>query len=117
MKTRFFPLVMGVTGILTFGISTAPAEFEVSAGVSVHAASDFDASLGAQGTWVAVGSYGRCWRPSGVTVEWRPYCNGHWEWTDCGWYWVSYEPWGWACYHYGCWNFDPVIGWVWVPGI
>jgi hypothetical protein len=33
-----------------------------------------------------------------------------------GWYWVSEEPWAWACYHYGSWQFDPYYGWVWIPG-
>ena len=47
--------------------------------------------------------------------DWRPYCNGHWERTEDGWYWVSDEPWGWATYHYGRWDFDPAIGWYWVP--
>jgi len=50
-------------------------------------------------------------------VEWRPYCYGYWEWTDCGWYWVSDEPWAWACYHYGTWVYDSNYGWVWVPDI
>jgi hypothetical protein len=29
---------------------------------------------------------------------------------------VSYEPWGWATYHYGRWAYDPHYGWLWVPG-
>lgn len=61
--------------------------------------------------------YGRCWHPTGVTVEWRPYCDGQWVWTDCGWYWQSDEPWAWACYHYGRWASDSDFGWVWVPDI
>ncbi|HTL59574.1 MAG TPA: DUF6600 domain-containing protein, partial [Candidatus Limnocylindrales bacterium] len=52
-----------------------------------------------------------------VAVGWRPYCSGEWVWTDCGWYWHSEEPWGWACYHYGYWAEDPAYGWVWVPGV
>src|SRR5205814_6988424 len=76
----------------------------------------FEAPLAAQGSWVEVQSYGRCWRPAGVAVEWCPYCHGQWVWTDCGWYWASDEPWGWACYHYGCWVYDPVYAWIWVPG-
>ncbi len=36
-------------------------------------------------------------------------------WTDCGWYWVSSEPWAWATYHYGRWAYDPYDGWAWVP--
>ena len=36
-------------------------------------------------------------------------------WTDSGWYWVSDEPWAWATYHYGRWDYDSYYGWVWVP--
>lgn len=95
----------------------ALADLEVSASVQIHAKAEFDAPLAAHGTWVTVGSYGRCWRPAGVAVEWRPYCSGEWVWTDCGWYWASDEPWAWACYHYGYWAFDPAYGWVWVPDV
>ncbi|MBW8864888.1 MAG: hypothetical protein JF609_08195 [Verrucomicrobia bacterium] len=90
---------------------------EVSVGVSINARADFYEPLAASGTWVEVGSYGRCWHPAGVAVEWRPYCSGYWEWTDCGWYWVSDEPWAWACYHYGTWVYDSAYGWIWVPDI
>ncbi len=93
------------------------ADLEVSGGVRIQATAAVYAPLAAEGTWVEVGGYGRCWHPTGVAVEWRPYCYGHWVWTDCGWYWASDEPWGWACYHYGTWVDDPGFGWVWVPGI
>jgi hypothetical protein len=36
--------------------------------------------------------------------------------TSYGWTWVSYEPYGWATYHYGYWARDPFLGWVWIPG-
>jgi len=62
---------------------------------------DFYEPLSPYGRWEYIGSYGRCWVPAGVDSSWRPYCNGHWESTDAGWYWVSDEPWGWATYHYG----------------
>ena len=87
-----------------------------SATVSITAVSDFYAPLGQYGMWVQVGDYGRCFRPADAGVGWRPYSNGHWEWTDAGWYWVSEQPWGWACYHYGQWTYDTGYGWVWVPG-
>ena len=92
------------------------AEVRFSAGIEIGAASDFYEPLTPIGSWVEVGSYGRCWHPS-VAVGWRPYTTGHWEWTDVGWYWVSDEPWAWACYHYGSWVNDPSYGWVWVPGV
>jgi len=31
--------------------------------------------------------------------DWRPYCNGHWQRTEAGWYWVSDDPGAWATYH------------------
>jgi hypothetical protein len=106
---------------LVFGLSLsgvkARADVEVSAAVQINATADFYEPLSAHGGWVEIGGYGRCWRPAGVSVEWRPYCDGHWVWTDCGWYWASDEPWGWACYHYGTWVDDPVNGWVWVPSL
>jgi hypothetical protein len=29
---------------------------------------------------------------------------------------MSYEPFGWATYHYGFWHYEPVYGWIWIPG-
>src|ERR1044071_3372303 len=97
--------------------TAARAELEVGASVQIHAKAEFEAPLAPHGTWVEVGSYGRCWRPAHVGVEWRPYCSGEWVWTDCGWYWSSEEPWAWACYHYGWWAYCPAFGWVWVPQV
>ena len=65
------------------------------------------------GRWF--GSYGRCWIPGQVETDWRPYCNGSWQDTDAGWYWVSDEPWAWATYHYGRWDLSPQFGWYWMP--
>ena len=117
VKTIRSLFAIGLAGSLSLGLWSARADLEVSASFSVHAAADFYAPLTPHGAWIEVGSYGRCWRPTGVTIEWRPYCYGHWVWTDCGWYWESDEPWAWACYHYGSWVYDPVYAWVWVPGI
>ncbi|HEU6447176.1 MAG TPA: DUF6600 domain-containing protein [Verrucomicrobiae bacterium] len=103
-----------VAGLIFFAPDVR-ADFEVSAGISINATSDFYDPLSPYGDWVVVGSYGRCWRPREIEVGWRPYCAGHWEWTDAGWFWASDEPWGWACYHYGYWVDDPNYGWVWVP--
>src|SRR5213592_3500961 len=116
MKATLNSLLAGLLGMANLAVFNASAELEVSASVSIHAAADFYAPLTPDGVWVEVGSHGRCWRPSHVAVGWRPYCDGHWEWTDCGWYWVSDEPWAWACYHYGSWVYD-AGGWFWVPGV
>ena len=117
MKARLLITAICVASGLSLGFFRASAELEVSAGVSIHATTEFYEPLTPFGTWIVVGSYGRCWHPAGVVVGWRPYCNGYWEWTDCGWYWVSDDPWGWACYHYGTWAYDSTYGWVWIPGV
>ena len=117
VKTFLSSFAIGVAGYLCVGLFNTAGDLEVSASVAVHATADFYDPLAADGAWVEAGSYGRCWRPAHVAAEWRPYCYGHWVWTDCGWYWVSDEPWAWACYHYGSWVYDPSYTWIWVPGI
>ncbi len=89
----------------------------VAFGFSVTHVSDFHEPLATHGVWVEVEDHGRCWRPHHVAAGWRPYCSGYWVWTDCGWYWVSDEPWAWACYHYGRWYLHPHHGWMWVPDV
>jgi hypothetical protein len=96
--------------------SSARAQVSLSVGLNINAPADFYTPLTPYGAWVDLPRYGHCWRPSGMVTGWRPYTVGHWEWTDVGWYWVSDEPWAWACYHYGYWNSDPAYGWIWVPG-
>lgn len=83
--------------------------------VEIRAESDFYEPLTPHGEWVVVGGHGRCWRPARVEAGWRPYSSGYWQRTDAGWYWVSDEPWGWATYHYGRWDFTEQYGWYWVP--
>jgi len=117
MKTQMNMLAAMLAVSLSLGGFSARADVEVSAAVQINATADFYEPLSAHGGWVEINGYGRCWRPAGVSVEWRPYCDGHWVWTDCGWYWASDEPWGWACYHYGTWVDDSANGWVWVPGV
>jgi hypothetical protein len=48
--------------------------------------------------------------------DWSPYREGRWIWTTDGWYWHSYEPFGYITYHYGRWYYDDYYGWLWVPG-
>ncbi len=85
--------------------------------VEIRVESDFYEPLAPQGEWVVIGSYGRCWRPGRVARDWRPYSEGYWQRTDAGWYWVSDEPWAWATYHYGRWDYTDQYGWYWVPQI
>ena len=93
------------------------AEVDISASIQINSPADFYQPLEPYGSWVDVSPYGRCWHPAEVEADWQPYTLGHWEWTDAGWYWVSDEPWGWACFHYGSWFDDANIGWIWIPGI
>lgn len=79
-------------------------------------------SLKKHGRWVEVKKYGRCWQPTDVPRDWRPYSRGHFAYSDDGGYvWIA-DPaendWGWACYHYGRWCRVPGVGsgWAWVPG-
>jgi hypothetical protein len=117
MKRRLAVLLIGLTCLFAATVATrAAVEVSFSAGIEINSANDFYQPLTPYGEWVSVGSYGRCWHPQHVEVGWRPYCEGHWEWTDCGWYWVSDEPWSWATYHYGSWVDDPSYGWCWLPG-
>ncbi len=68
-----------------------------------------------QGEWVQAGNYGYCFRPR-VSADWRPYRDGHWVWSDRGWYWDSNERFAWATYHYGRWANLEKTGWCWIPG-
>jgi hypothetical protein len=109
-------LLGALTGYTTHGQPSVSVAVSVPLpSVEIRAESDFYEPLAPHGEWVVVGSYGRCWRPSHVDRDWRPYSDGYWQRTDDGWYWVSDEPWGWATYHYGRWNFTDQYGWYWVP--
>jgi len=74
----------------------------------------FHAPLTPYGEWIDY-NQGYVWRPYSVDVHWRPYLHGRWVWTSYGWYWTSYEPYGWAVYHYGRWTYDDYYGWIWIP--
>src|SRR6185295_8962052 len=70
---------------------TGPAPVTATVEVVIRAESDFYQPLSPHGRWEVIGTYGRCWIPNRVDANWRPYCNGHWERTDAGWYWDSDE--------------------------
>lgn len=75
----------------------------------------FYSSLRPYGEWIELEADLYAWRPMGISHRWKPYSNGRWSWTSHGWYWDSYEPFGWAVYHYGRWHFDDYYGWIWIP--
>lgn len=72
--------------------------------------------LAPYGEWIRTDRYGLVWCPYDKQVDWRPYTDGEWVWTDYGWAWAADEDWGWATYHYGRWYDDPYDGWCWMPG-
>ncbi|HXM27968.1 MAG TPA: DUF6600 domain-containing protein, partial [Chthoniobacterales bacterium] len=95
-----------------------PQERDQGEGTSQSDEGDYDvfySNLSSEGSWVEAGNYGYCFRPR-VANDWRPYEDGHWVWTDRGWYWDSNERFGWATYHYGRWVRIGGTGWCWVPG-
>ncbi len=71
--------------------------------------------LDSYGQWITLDPFGRVWKPD-VPQEWSPFEDGHWDYTDPDWTWVSNEPFGWIVYHYGNWLYSPYEGWVWIPG-
>ncbi len=73
-------------------------------------------NLAPQGRWVFVPNYGEVWSPLHVSFSWRPYSNGRWVWTNDGWMWISYSPWGTITDHYGRWVYEANYGWLWIPG-
>jgi hypothetical protein len=115
MKMKCLAVMAALFGILV--PCKAAVEVGFSASLNISAEADFITPLEAQGTWVEVGQYGKCWRPRDVDIKWIPYTTGYWVWTDAGWFWVSDEPFAWAVYHYGRWAYDTGVGWVWVPGV
>src|SRR5579862_5507768 len=99
---------------LSLSLLSGWAYGSVDAGVNVNLGHDrnlsfFYESLAPHGTWHQAEKYGWVWQPEVVLSEndWRPYDNnGHWIWTDDGWFWVSDYDWGWAPFHYGRWSYD-----------
>lgn len=78
----------------------------------------FHEKMKPHGKWIEDKEHGKVWQPSVVVIDtdWRPYCNeGHWVWTNCGWYWQSNYEWGNYAFHYGRWVRHAQHRWVWVP--
>ncbi len=111
LKNRVFFLVLALSVAVGLLVPAQPARAYTSVSVSF-----FYDSLAPYGSWVTVGSYGRCWRPAHVSAGWQPYLYGKWIYTDAGWTWVSFDPWGGDPYHYGTWVSTAGYGWIWVPG-
>ncbi len=97
--------------------------FALTSAISIEAKSppqpvgfgSFYAQLSPYGSWLELNSGVVVWRPNFVSNNWSPYMDGQWIWTSDGWYWDSYESFGYITYHYGRWYFDDYYGWLWVP--
>ena len=89
---------------------------ETKAGYGDVSFNFFYHNLRTYGEWIEIDADVIVWRPYNVDRTWSPYSVGNWEYTSYGWYWDSYEPYGWATYHYGRWYYDDYYSWVWVPG-
>ncbi|MDE0835772.1 MAG: hypothetical protein OSA84_05410, partial [Akkermansiaceae bacterium] len=98
-------------------LDSLPPLEDIGEGSATGDFDDFYQPLAAYGSWFQTVEYGYVYQPSVVCdVSWRPYSRGRWAFTGQGWTWVSSEPFGWACYHYGRWARLRNTGWVWVPG-
>ncbi|MCW8811861.1 MAG: hypothetical protein OQK52_01365 [Ignavibacteriaceae bacterium] len=75
----------------------------------------FYTELAPYGTWIEIDYGVVVWRPTIIRTNWMPYNMGRWIWTYDGWYWDSYEPFGYITYHYGRWFYDDYYGWLWYP--
>jgi len=114
LPARIGILLSGFAALVTLGGSGCiPASYASYPPADTYV-SDYD-YLAEYGEWLEYPHYGLVWSPF-VVADWTPFYHGHWSWTDDGWAWISYEPFGWLVYHYGNWNFDRSIGWFWIPG-
>jgi len=110
MKKVWVLLVMSF--LLQFGLpQTASAQTN-----RVVSYQEFYDALSPYGQWINDAKLGYVWIPN-VNDDFRPYfTDGHWAVTEYGNTWVSDYPWGWACFHYGCWIYNDYFGWIWIPG-
>jgi hypothetical protein len=97
---------------LVTSFSAQPAQAQIQVSISIGGFYD---ELEPYGRWVDC-RYGDCWVPGRVSRHWQPYSNGEWVYTEYGWTWVSYDPWGDDPYHYGTWVYTDRYGWAWIPG-
>ncbi len=75
----------------------------------------FYTELAPYGQWIEIDYGVVVWQPTIMQTGWAPYSMGRWIWTYDGWYWDSYESFGYVTYHYGRWFYDDYYGWLWYP--
>ena len=100
--------------ILAFALSSA-INIEAKNPTPPVSFGNFYSQLSPYGAWYELNSGVVVWRPNYIRSNWSPYMDGQWIWTSDGWYWDSYEPFGYITYHYGRWYLDDYYGWIWVP--
>ena len=118
MNARFRSgsLALVLFAVLQLADVFCPSSVRADPGQDVDINIFYDA-LEPYGDWVDHQTYGRVWHPRDMPPGWRPYTDGHWDYShEHGWVWVSDWDWGWAPFHYGRWAWDDWHGWVWVPG-
>ncbi len=98
--------------IIVFGLS---ASADANTNYAKRVGGYFYTSLAPYGTWIEIGFGTPVWRPTMMKRNWSPYYQGQWVYTNYGWYWDSYEPFGHVVYHYGRWYYDDYYGWIWIP--
>lgn len=101
--------------ILVFFLGAFTINAETNTDFSNQVGGYFYTSLSPYGTWIEIGLGTPVWRPTIMKKSWSPYYHGQWVYTDYGWYWNSYEPFGEIVYHYGRWYYDDYYGWIWIP--
>ncbi len=101
-----------ITAVIVFGLSSySNADADYAKRVDGY----FYSSLKTHGIWIDIGFGTPVWRPTIIKRNWSPYFYGQWVYTNYGWYWDSYEPFGFIVYHYGRWYYDDYYGWIWIP--
>ena len=108
MKTKVIAAIL-FAGAMAF---VAPRPMSAAVSVSIDF---FHHELSPYGRWVYTSRYGEIWYPTHVRSGWAPYVDGEWVYTDCGWTWVSDDPFD-APFHYGTWVWVAGYGWCWEPG-
>ncbi|HEY6268032.1 MAG TPA: DUF6600 domain-containing protein [Candidatus Acidoferrum sp.] len=111
-----FERAPGPDGLDTWADQRDRKEDNSVSGKYVSRDMDGYSDLDENGSWQDEPEYGHVWYPNNVGPDWAPYSDGSWNYVaPWGWTWVGYEPWGFAPYHYGRWNY---FGgrWGWCPG-
>ena len=97
------------------GVNVGDDSYDTTApGDPVESVDVFYDQLSPYGVWVDEPDVGRVFVPD--TPGYVPYTNGHWQYTNLGFVWVSSEPHAWATAHYGRWAYSSNYGrWYWTP--